>query len=62
MKWNDAAKTLTVGERKGTFSGMLKNRTFHLVVVNKQTGTGVGSSVKQGKTVKYNGKAISVKL
>ena len=62
MKWNDATKTLTVCERRGTFSGMLKNRTFNIVLVNKQNGIGVDSSVKQGKSVKYNGKSISVKL
>ena len=62
FKWDDAAKTLTIGDRKGSFSTMLKIRTFNFVVVDKQNGTGVNAATKFTKSVKYNGKSLKVKL
>lgn len=51
MTWNDRSHTLTIGERKGSFKGMLNNRTFIVKLVN-------GTS----RTVTYRGKKVSVKL
>jgi alpha-D-xyloside xylohydrolase len=62
LKWDEQAKTLTFGERVGSFKNMLKNRTFNIVVVSPQNGVGVKSASKFAKTVKYNGKAKSIKL
>ncbi|HLP06198.1 MAG TPA: TIM-barrel domain-containing protein [Paludibacter sp.] len=61
FKWNDKNKTLTIGDRKGQFKGMLTSRKFQLVVVGKANGTG-DMPGKVDKTVSYNGKALSVKL
>jgi len=41
--WDDAKRQLTVDARKGTFPGMLQARTFHVVVVGKGHGAGVGN-------------------
>jgi alpha-D-xyloside xylohydrolase len=62
FNWNDASKTLTIGDRKGSFNGMLNSRTFNIVVVGEQIGTGVNAVGKYVKTVKYDGKAKSIKL
>jgi len=62
MKWDNQSKTLTIGERKGSFKGMLKNRTFNIVLVSQQNGIGTMGSVQFTKTVRYNGKVKSVKL
>jgi alpha-D-xyloside xylohydrolase len=62
MKWDDQARTLTFGERKGNFPGMLKSRTFNIVLVNKQQGTGASVATKFNKSIVYNGKAKQVKL
>ncbi len=35
--WDDAARTLTIGERKGDYKGMLKKRNFRILVVNRQS-------------------------
>ncbi len=59
--WNDAAKTLTVKDRKGEFPGMLKNRKFKLVVVKENSGVGIEDSKSQ-KTVRYSGKEIVTHL
>jgi len=62
MKWDDQSKTLTIGDRKGSFKGMLKSRTFNIVLVGSQSGIGVNPTTKFTKTVKYNGGLKSVKL
>jgi len=35
FKYNDAANNLTVGERKGRFKGMLKERIFRIILIDK---------------------------
>lgn len=62
LEWNDQSKTLTIGKRKGSFNGMIKNRIFNIVLVDKEKGTGVTSAIKFNKTITYNGKVKSVKL
>ena len=51
ITFNLKGNVLTIGERKGSFDGMLKDRTFRI--------TGVDGTVK---TVSYTGKKISVKI
>ena len=60
LHWDDAAKTLTIGARQGSFPGMLKQHTFNVVVVGEGRGVGFGSD--QGKTVVYKGERVVVKL
>lgn len=62
FKWNDKSKTLTIGKRKGSFNGMIKNRTFNIVLVSKEKGTGMTSGANFDKTISYDGKEKSVKL
>ena len=51
FQWNDRSHTLTIGDRKGEYPGMLTSRNFTVVLPN---GT------KQ--TVSYNGSKTEVKL
>jgi alpha-D-xyloside xylohydrolase len=62
LKWNDQSKELTIGERKGSFPGMLSNRVFDIVLVNKKNGTGPGMASTFNKVIKYTGKVMVVKL
>ncbi|MGN1253055.1 MAG: DUF5110 domain-containing protein, partial [Prevotella sp.] len=63
FSWNDAAKTLTISPRKGSFNGMLKNRRFNVVLVDKDHARGVNiDNNVDGKVVKYSGKAVKVNL
>jgi alpha-D-xyloside xylohydrolase len=52
--WNDKSGTLSIGERKGSFPGMLTGRTFRVV----KAGPGQGAV----QAVRYLGKALSVKM
>ncbi|MGB8496346.1 MAG: glycoside hydrolase family 31 protein [Candidatus Acidiferrum sp.] len=58
--WDDAKQALTIGERKGAFPGMLKDRTFRVVFVKDGHGTGGAITDTADKNVSYSGKAISV--
>ncbi|MBC7418833.1 MAG: DUF4968 domain-containing protein [Pedobacter sp.] len=61
FSWNETNKTLTIGERKGHFAGMLMERTINVVFVNPDHGNGDLQSSKIDKTIKYNGESITVK-
>ncbi len=63
FSYDDAMKQLTIGARKGTFEGMLNKRTFEIIYRTPQVSTSdlLLDDVK-GKVVKYQGKAVSVKL
>jgi alpha-D-xyloside xylohydrolase len=60
FSWNDADHTLTIGDRTGTFPGMLETRTFRVVVVGENHGVGGGLTENADKTVPYSGKKITV--
>jgi alpha-D-xyloside xylohydrolase len=62
IRWNDAARTLTIGKREGDFKGMQKQRTFEVVVVSKARPVGFSFTPKVAQTVKYDGAAVDVKL
>ena len=60
LHWDDAAKTLTLGAREGSFPGMLTEHAFHVVLVGKSHGVGIGDGKPAGKTVAYKGAKLSV--
>lgn len=61
FEYNEAKKTLTIGERKGEFPGMLSERTFNVVTVGTDKPQAYDLGVK-GKIVKYNGAKQEVGL
>jgi alpha-D-xyloside xylohydrolase len=62
FRWDDAKRRLTIGPRKGHFPGMLKSRTFRVVVVRTDHGIGVDAADKADKVVSYRGKQVVVSL
>jgi alpha-D-xyloside xylohydrolase len=62
FKWNDAKRQLTISDRKGSFPGMLKDRTFNIVIVGKDHGAGIETTDKPDKIVSYNGKQQSIQM
>ena len=62
ITYDDAAKTVSFGARKGQFNGMLKNRQFNVVLITKDTAKPLNLENPEGKYVNYNGKAISIQL
>lgn len=62
LQWNDKDRILTIGDRQGSFPGMLSTHSFHIVVVGKNHGVGIAPSPKDDRVVSYTGKAITVHL
>ena len=58
--WDDAGHTLTIGDRKGQFPGMIESRTFRIVFVSENHGVGVNPADDVDKVVQYSGKQVSV--
>jgi len=60
LHWDDAAHTLTIGDRKGQFLGMLENRSFHVVFVGENHGVGPNPADEVDQVVQYSGKQTTV--
>ena len=61
FEWNDAKGELTIGDRKGEYDGMLKDRTFRVCLMNEQNA-GADNVAKADAEVKYSGKKLTVNL
>ena len=60
ITWQESSQTLTIGDRKGSFPGMLPSRTFHIVFVGENHGSGIDPTAKSDKTATYSGKVVSI--
>ena len=61
IHWDDASRTLTLGERKGSFPGMLETRTFTVVVVDPAHPAGFVPDAS-GTEMLYDGKPLQMNL
>jgi alpha-D-xyloside xylohydrolase len=63
FNWNDTKKTLTIGNRKGSYPGMLNERRFNIVKISERKKAGDIVTKKSGEVVvNYSGEKITVKL
>ena len=62
FNYNEAAKTLTIGDRKGSFDGMMQKRTFNIVVINKQKAGKMKLDAVPDKVVTYHGSEQKIDL
>ncbi len=58
--WDDSADSLTIGDRVGTYPGMVQDRTFKIVFVREGRGIGGGLTDPADKTILYSGKKTVV--
>jgi len=61
FSYNEAEGTLTIGNRKGNFKGMLKNRKFIIVPVSKENPKPFIYDA-EGQIINYNGNQQTIKL
>ena len=61
MTYDEAKKQLVIGERKGEFNGMLKERTFEIIQVSADSPKPFDMKAT-GKIVKYNGALQTIQL
>jgi alpha-D-xyloside xylohydrolase len=62
MHWDDAARTLTLGTRAGSYKGMAAKHTFHVVIVKPGHGVGGDTTAAPDKAVEYVGDKTVVKF
>ena len=62
IHYDDAARTVTLGTRKGQFPGMLKQRRFNIVLITKEAPKQLDLNTPEGKLIQYNGKEMKVSL
>ncbi len=62
IKYNHANKQLVITDREGSFNGMLKSRTFHIVYIDSSKPQDLNYDAKPEKTIKYTGKKIITQL
>jgi alpha-D-xyloside xylohydrolase len=55
LAWSNATKTLTIGTRTGSYTGMLTTRTFNVVFVGANHGSGLAVTAAPDQVVKYDG-------
>jgi alpha-D-xyloside xylohydrolase len=55
LQWIENSRTLIFGERKGEFPGMLKERTFNVVIVSEGHGCGVEICDTIDLSIRYDG-------
>ena len=60
IHWDDASRTLTLGERKGAFPGMLKERIFTVIVVDPGHPSGFAPDAS-GAEIRYDGTEVTCK-
>ena len=60
FKWIETDRKLIIEKRNGEFPGILKDRTFNIVIVDKNKGIDVEPSLNFDKTVNYNGEKIEI--
>jgi alpha-D-xyloside xylohydrolase len=60
FSWNDAAQKLTIGAREGSFTGMLAERTFQVVLVKAGKAVGFSFTPTADATAPYTGQATEV--
>jgi len=62
FNWNQAERTLTVGQREGRFKGMHKKRRFDIIVVEPSNNPADADATTVTRRITYRGKQKTVKL
>ena len=62
FNWNDEKSSLTISNRHGKFPGMLNERTFNVILVKGNHGTGVEICPQPERMLHYDGKEQTTKL
>jgi len=62
FKYDDESKTLKIGNREGTFEGMVSEKTISIVTMNKGSNFGFDPEINTQIKIKYNGEQQTIKL
>lgn len=62
FKYDEESKTLKIGNREGTFEGMVSEKTISIVTMNKGSNFGFDPEINTQIKIKYNGEQQTIKL
>jgi len=62
FSYDESTKTLTLGQRRGSFSGMLKNRTFNIIFITPKSAKGLDFNRKPDRKIGYSGLPLQVRM
>jgi alpha-D-xyloside xylohydrolase len=62
LQWDDAARRLTIGARRGAYPGMLAERTFQVVLISRERAVGFSSAPAADRSVRYRGEPLTLTL
>lgn len=63
ITYNEATKTLTIGQRKGSYPGMLNQRTFNIIWISRTNALSPDrKDNKPAATIQYHGEQASVTM
>lgn len=60
--YEERSGTLTIADRKGSFSGMQQQRTMRIVVISPKKAKGVDFNLKADHTLQYTGRKTVIRL
>lgn len=60
--WNESSKSLTVSDRRGAFTGMLKKRVFSIVLITPGIPSGIDQVTKPVSVIPYKGQKVVIKF
>ena len=61
LKYNEATKTITIGDRKGSFNGMSEKRVFNINVISSGKTKSLDFNTSD-KILSYEGKKLTIKM
>ncbi len=62
VQYSEATKTLTIGDRTGSFPGMLAKRTFRVVWISKDKPRAFDADTTPDQVIRYMGKKATVTM
>ncbi|MBL3655603.1 TIM-barrel domain-containing protein [Fulvivirga sediminis] len=62
FSYENATNTLTIGTRNGSFDGMLQERTFHIIAIDKSNAKELNFDQQPQQTIQYTGAEVKVKI
>jgi len=62
IHYSEATKTITVGDRKGSFNGMLSKRILRINIITPKQARSLSFDAKCDREIRYEGKKIVLKI
>lgn len=62
IKYSEATKTITIGDRKGSFDGMPEKRTFRINLITPNKSRSIDLDAGCDKEISYQGKKLAIKM